>query len=176
MIEESGQVRLIFTVICGDLNQSCPDETKLTSFREKINNQPNLNDPLDLTPLVEQLNTQISNPSSISGTNATILPHLLRIGRYRMGEPPVGGDFSLDMFTGLMIVDRKVFDRDRDSNMLKISPQERSYLNETFRRIFQELKKDDNDDFSWLTWTIVPLVEAFDGRFNPIGMGGSGEG
>lgn len=158
ILEETGVVRVIFTVI-GDMHsqKNWSDENRLGTFRGKIDDSN--------SQLIEDINNNIiQNPDGLLGPDTTELPILLNIGRYQM----VGGQ---DMFAGIVQVDRDAFTRTVDGRLI-INEDERSYLNQMFRRIFQDLKIDDNDDFSWLIWIVVPLVEAFDGRFNPIGMGG----
>jgi hypothetical protein len=88
-------------------------------------------------------------------------------------------ELGRDVFVGIAEVDSYVFRRDLDPpKRLEINDRQgRLYFDIMFSLIFQDLKSPGprgDMGFCWLTWVVVPLVEALEGRFNPIGMGGIG--
>lgn len=174
MIEEINKIRVMFTVICGAKDDDdCPDESRLVPFRTL---GARFDDPEELMAklrktLVDSLKNNHQAPDG--------KPSLKDIGHYRVEIRNADGEViekesGRDVFTGLVEVPSNVFVRNEDTNLLEI--RNPTYFSEMFSSIFQDLNEKGDNDFRWLTWVIVPLVEALEDRFNPIGMGASGKG
>jgi hypothetical protein len=172
MISETGYIRVIFTVTCGSASScDCPEDDQLKYFRLLSGEY----EGQDLTPsqltqkrgaLVAELQSNHLTPDGG--------PSLIDIGHYRM---PSKNNDSRDVFVGLAQVPDTIFARHVETMLLSLTPEAPEYLGEMFSAIFRDLQKAGPSEkgFCWLSWTVVPLVEALEGRFNPLGMSGIGK-
>ena len=176
MIVETGKIRVVFTVTCGaQNNENCPSEEKLQKLRKLTapgNQTPQQKEQwkMDRDQLVNSLKAKLDEHPAPPEEK----PGLLEIAHYRVERRAAVTneivEVGRDVFVGIAEVYYKYLNPDPATGLLEIrEPEGRQYLNEMFRLIFQDL---DEENSNWLTWVMVPLVEAFDGRFNPSGMGG----
>ena len=171
MTVEADKIKVLFTVTCG--TDSCPSERILRGFR-KLSENPS--DPKQKELVAEK------REKLVNSMKANLKDHpasLLEIAHYRMENRNSAGellDAGRDVFVGIASVDGYVLPRNRDTGLLEIVDHEnsRGYLDSMFQFIFTDFNKPEDNDFCWLTWVIVPLEEALEGRFNPLGMGGVG--
>ncbi|MCK6624815.1 MAG: hypothetical protein L6R45_06525 [Anaerolineae bacterium] len=166
MIGETGNIRVLFTVICG-APSGCPRNERLADFREKLSKPE---DP-KLVPqwLLERKAFMLSlQANHLLSDNE---PNLIDLSHYQ------AADNHRDVFVGMAQVPDQIFARHKETFLLEVrEPEGRDYLDEMFSKIFHDLNEEGDNDFAWLTWTIVPLVETLEGRFNPGGMAGHGKG
>jgi hypothetical protein len=173
MISETGYIRVIFTVTCGALqNDDCPSGTQLAPYRV-LSEKPA--DPKQLAQWNADRKLLADKLREKDRTQS-----LIDIGHYRMDfVSRVTGQrvFGRDVFTGLARVPEQIFSRDeRGTGLLELGPEAQGFFAEMFGSIFDDLRvsNPDNDGFCWLTWVVVPLIEAVEERFNALGMGGIG--
>lgn len=164
MIKETSYIRVLFTVICGTPDGGCPAEERLKRFRI-LSEKPE--DP-KLIPQWTLEREKFVNTLQAKHFVTENQSSLIDVGHYSVNTT------TRDVFVGLAIVPDQVLARNETMLLEMVEPAGRTYFNDLFSTIFEDLNEEDDNDFTWLTWVIVPLVEAFDGRFNPGGMGGSG--
>jgi hypothetical protein len=173
MVEERARIRVMFTVICG--TDSCPSERTLRKFRKLSDNPSDPAQKVQAAAERRELVDSMKNNLKMREHPAT----LIEVAHYRMENRDSAGellDAGRDVFVGLAEVDSNVLSRNLETGRLEIDNDNgRLYLDVMFQFIFQDFNKPGDDDFCWLTWVVVPLVEALEGRFNPLGMGGVGK-
>ena len=173
MISETGYIRVMFTVTCASANSGdCPEDDALQPFRILSGRYEDLNlTSAQLTARREELVVELqSNHLTPDGE-----PSLIDIGHYRM---PSKTNDSRDVFVGLAQAPDTIFARHEETGLLElIIPEAPEYLGGMFSAIFRDLQKAGAPEsgFCWLSWTVVPLVETLEGRFNPLGMSGVGK-
>lgn len=166
MISETGSIRVLFAVFCG-APSGCPAKGRLGPFREKLSK------PADPTSVPQWLLERKAFMLSLQANHllSDNQPSLVDLSHYQ------ARDDNRDIFMGMAQVPDQIFARHRETFLLEIrEPEGRDYLDEMFSKIFQDLNEEGDNDFAWLTWTVVPLVETLEGRFNPGGMAGHGKG
>lgn len=168
---EADKIKVLFTVTCG--TDSCPSERILRKFRG-LSERPS--DP------ERRAQADVRREELVNSMKGNLSEHpaaLLEIAHYRMENRSYTGellDAGRDVFVGIASVDSYALPRNLDTGLLEIADHDnsRGYLDAMFQFIFSDFNKPGDTDFCWLTWVVVPLEEALEGRFNPLGMGGVG--
>lgn len=159
-------IKITFAVVCG--SQNCGTEFRWEKFRILSATDPDPAVQLD----IDEAREAFLNGIKRRDNRLVELAHYRYKGGYRdvfIGIANIPASGVLEMRNGFL----QIVETDSSDDT-----QGRGYLNAMFRSFFKDLVEEsiaeDPMSFEWLEWVMVPLKEALEGRFNPIGMGGEG--